>query len=173
MAAQGTEQQQKRVAWRQARQGIALTKKQRKDNKTMKTIEVKITFTEGILGTAPNNEDIYRDFIIEKGRQNGATINELDEQDELDALPEEELEKGMTVFPRDGEGNPCLYDYQVKGFFKDTCGMLKKVQGTRSSGLRAHIHIFFRDVSGLTALARVNLSTTSLLFFRYCMQTRN
>ena len=32
----------------------------------MKTIEVKLTFLEGILGTCPNDEDIYRNYIGSK-----------------------------------------------------------------------------------------------------------
>lgn len=32
----------------------------------MKTLKVKLTFTEPILGTCPQNEDIYRDFIGSK-----------------------------------------------------------------------------------------------------------
>ena len=32
----------------------------------METIKVKLTLTEGILGTSPFNEDIYRDFIGSK-----------------------------------------------------------------------------------------------------------
>jgi hypothetical protein len=29
------------------------------------------------------------------------------------------LEKGKTVFPKDENGNPFIYDYQIKGFFKN------------------------------------------------------
>ena len=32
----------------------------------MKNIKVRLTFTEGILGTSPANADIYRDFIGSK-----------------------------------------------------------------------------------------------------------
>ena len=112
----------------------------------MKTLEVKITFTEGILGTSPNDEDIYRNFIIERAKENGAQMDEQDEQEEVDALPlDEEIEKGMTVFPRDENGNPFLYDYQVKGFFKDACSMLRKVKGTKSAGIKA----FKKEIDGL------------------------
>ena len=44
----------------------------------------------------------------------------------------------MTVFPRDENGNPIFWDYQVKGFFKDACGMLRKVSKTKSSGIKAY-----------------------------------
>ena len=112
----------------------------------MKTLEVKITFTEGILGTSPNDEDIYRNFIIERAKENGTQMDEQDEQEEVDALPlDEEIEKGMTVFPRDENGNPFLYDYQVKGFFKDACSMLRKVKGTKSAGIKA----FKKEIDGL------------------------
>lgn len=112
----------------------------------MKTLEVKITFFEGILGTAPNDEDIYRNFIIEKAKANGTEINEVDAQEEVDALPtDEEIEKGMTVFPRDEDGNPFLYDYQLKGFMKDTCGMLRKVKGMKSANVKA----YKKEIDGL------------------------
>ena len=112
----------------------------------MKTLEVKITFFEGILGTSPNNEDIYRDYIINRARDNGAEIDDISEQEEVDALPiDEEIEKGMTVFPRDEDGKPFLYDYQLKGFFKDTCGMLRKVKGTKSEKVKA----FKKEIDGL------------------------
>lgn len=112
----------------------------------MNTIKVRLTFTEGILGTCPNDEDIYKRFIVDKGRSNGAEINDAVEIEELDALPvDEQIEKGMTVFPRTADGKPFLYDYQVKGFFKDTCGMLKKVPGTKSSKVKA----FKKEIDGL------------------------
>lgn len=31
-----------------------------------------------------------------------------------------------------------MYDYQVRGFFKEACGALKKVAGTKSSQIKAH-----------------------------------
>jgi len=36
------------------------------------------------------------------------------------------------------DGQPILYDYVIKGFFKDACGMLRRVTGTRSSKVRAY-----------------------------------
>ena len=94
------------------------------------TLEVKLTFTEGILGTSPKNEEIYRDFIGSKA-PDAATVEE-----EVASLGADEVaEKGMTVFPRDEEGRPFLYDYQIKGFMKDACKMLRNVPGTKSKGL--------------------------------------
>lgn len=98
----------------------------------MKTIKVKLTFTEPILGTSPANEEVYRDFIGTKA-PDAATV-----EDEVAALGTDAVvEKGMTVFPRLDDGTPFLYDYQVKGFFKDTCGGLRKVKGTKSEKIKA------------------------------------
>lgn len=112
----------------------------------METMAVKLTFTEGILGTCPNDEDIYKRFIVDKGRSNGADIPEDVEVKELEALPvDEQMDKGMTVFPRTEDGKPFLYDYQIKGFFKDTCAMLKRVPGTKSSKVKA----YKKEIDGL------------------------
>lgn len=90
----------------------------------MKKMHVKITFIEPILGTAPKNEEIYRDFIGSKA-PDAASL-----EDEVAALGVDEVaEKGMTVFPRNEDGKPIIWDYQIKGFFKDACGMLGRVGG--------------------------------------------
>lgn len=99
----------------------------------MKEIKVKLTFTEPILGTSPANEEIYREFIGKKA-PDASTVD-----DEVAALGVDAVvEKGATVFPRMEDGTPCLYDYQIKGFFKDTCGGLRKVKGTRSEKIKAY-----------------------------------
>ena len=112
----------------------------------MNTLTVKLTFMEGILGTSPNDEDIYKNFIIDKAKANGAEITMDTENAEVAALPlDEQIEKGMTVFPRTEDGKPFLYDYQIKGFLKDTCGMLKRVPDTESSKVKA----FKKEIDGL------------------------
>lgn len=112
----------------------------------MEKITVKLTFIEDILGTCPNDKEIYKNFIVDKAKANGAEISQETENAELAALPtDEEIEKGMTVFPMTDDGTPFLYDYQIKGFFKDTCGMLKKVSGTESSKIKA----YKKEIDGL------------------------
>lgn len=99
----------------------------------MKSIKVKLTFTESILGTSPSNEEIYREFIGSKSPE-AATI-----EDEVAALGVDTVaEKGMTIFPKLEDGTPYFYDYQIKGFFKDTCGGLRKVKGTEASKIKAY-----------------------------------
>ena len=95
----------------------------------MKEIKVRLTFIEGILGTAPNNQEIYREFIASKAP------DAVNAEDEIAAIGVDEFtEKGMTVFPRDNDGNPILYDYQIKGFFKDSCQMLARLTGKDENG---------------------------------------
>lgn len=99
----------------------------------MKELKVKLTFTESILGTCPNNKDIYTDYIGSKS-PDAATIEE-----EIACLGVDTVaEKGMTIFPKDEQGTPFLYDYQIKGFFKDTCGGLRKVKNSESSKIKAY-----------------------------------
>lgn len=99
----------------------------------MEKLKVRLTFTEAILGTSPANEDIYREFIGSKA-PDAASVD-----DEVAAIGADAVvEKGMTVFPRMEDGTPFLYDYQIKGFFKDTCGGLRKVPKTESSKIKAY-----------------------------------
>lgn len=98
----------------------------------MKQLKVRLTFTERILGTASANEDVYRDFIGSKS-PDAASVD-----DEVAALGADAVvEKGKTVFPKLPDGTPFLYDYQIKGFFKDTCGGLRKVKGSKSEKIKA------------------------------------
>lgn len=100
----------------------------------MEILKVKLTFTESILGTLPGNEEIYRDFIASKAP------NEATEEEEVEAMNlNEQIEKAMTGFPRTEDGKPFLYDYQIKGFFKDACSMLSRLKnGNESSKLKAY-----------------------------------
>lgn len=99
----------------------------------MKEIKVRLTFTEPILGTSPADPDIYRKFVASKA-PDAASV-----EDEVASLGADTVaEKAMTVFPRLDDGTPYLYDYQIKGFFKDTCGGLRKVKGTASEKIKAY-----------------------------------
>lgn len=88
----------------------------------MKKIKVRITFQEELLGTMSNNQEIYREFIASKS-PDADTI-----EDEVAAVGGDTVfEKVMTVFPKLEDGTPFLYDYQWKGYFKDTCGILNRL----------------------------------------------
>lgn len=90
----------------------------------MKTVNYKATFTEGLLATKPNDETVHETFIAAK-REEGIAQDELDA--ETRTLNEiDRLEKGCTVFHRNAEGKPMVWDYQVKGFLKDAIKALRR-----------------------------------------------
>lgn len=88
----------------------------------MKEIKVKITLLEEMLGTQSANPELHREFIASKAP------DALSTEEEVAALGVDEVErKDMTIFPRMEDGTPFLWDYQIKGFFKDACSMLARV----------------------------------------------
>jgi hypothetical protein len=83
----------------------------------MQTLKVSITTIEPMLGSSSANPDLHKEFIAAKAPNAEAA------EEELRALPVElQLEKAMTVFPRDDKGL-FLWDYQVKGFLKEAIGI--------------------------------------------------
>lgn len=106
----------------------------------MTELKVKITFIEEVLGTASANPEIHEEFIASKAPDAKST------EEEVAAIGVEEyVEKSMTVFPRNSEGRPILYDYQVRGNFKESCGFLRKVKGSLSSKIKA----YKKEIDGL------------------------
>ena len=106
----------------------------------MHTLKVRLTFQEEVLGTASNNPEIHSEFIASKAP------DAMSAEEEVAAIGvEEAVEKSMTVFPRNENGDPILFDYQIKGFFKDACGVLRRVPGTKSSKIKA----FKKEIDGL------------------------
>jgi hypothetical protein len=93
-----------------------------------KEYDVKLTFIEPILGTVPKDKEVYASFIKTKG----PTGND----DEMESVEETE-EKGWTGFHM-VDGSPVLYNYVIKGFFKDACGMLRRVTGTQSKKVKSY-----------------------------------
>lgn len=113
----------------------------------MKKIKGRITFTEAVLGTWPSNQNIAREFIASKS-PDANTI-----EDEVAALGADAVaDKGMTIFPpRNENGEPILYDYQIKGFFKDSCGMLGRIGGKTETGKKKAVN----ESGKLTAYKKV------------------
>ena len=99
----------------------------------MKQIKVQITFLEEILGTAAADPAVHEKYIASKAPDAPSL------EEEVAALGADEVvERTRTVFARDENGSPVIWDYQIRGFFKSKASALKKVAGTRSSGLKAH-----------------------------------
>ena len=106
----------------------------------MKEMKVRLEFFEEVLGTASSDPEIHEKYIASNAPDAPSR------KEEVEALGAEEVfEKSMTVFPRLDDGTPFLWDYQIKGFFKDSCGMLRKVKGTPSSAIKA----YKKEIDGL------------------------
>lgn len=97
----------------------------------MDKYQITLTFTEPILGTVPKDKEIYKGYIAQR-----AALTDEQLAEEL-ATVEAVEEKGWTGF-HTLDGKPVLYDYVVKGFLKDACGMLRRVKDTRSSKVKAY-----------------------------------
>ena len=106
----------------------------------MKILKIKVKTMEEILGTASPNPEIHQEFIASKAPDAPSM------EEEVAAIGVAEVfDKSMTVFPRNSDGNPIAWDYQWKGFFKDSCQMLRKVPGTECSKIKA----FKKEIDGL------------------------
>ena len=98
----------------------------------MKSIKVRITFTEECLATSPGNPEIAREFIASKAP------DAKTQEEEIEALGVEAVvEKTKTIFPK-ADGKPFFWDYQIKGMFKDDCGMLRRIEKSESGKVKAY-----------------------------------
>ena len=95
-------------------------------------IRVRLTFVDDLLGTMPGDKEVFKNFVAAKAE----TIDE--EADNIRIDMDTELERGTTIFPKTVNGDPFLYDYQIRGYFKEACKFLKKVDGTKSSKEKAY-----------------------------------
>lgn len=106
----------------------------------MKEMKVRITFTEPILGTQPADPELHTRFIASKAPDHETMA------EEVAAMGAAEVEeRSKTIFPKMEDGTPFLWDYQIKGFFKDSCGMLRRVSSSKSKKLTA----YKKEIDGL------------------------
>lgn len=106
------------------KRGLAKQQTLKKKGITMKDIRVRITLTDEMLGTMAADKNIHREYIASKAP------DALSIEEEIAAIGEEEYaEKQMTVFPRLENGTPFMWDYQIRGFFKDACAALQRCKG--------------------------------------------
>jgi len=104
----------------------------------MKKYQIEVEFIEPLLGTVPKDPEVYKSHILKR-----AALDDDEIAQELNSVEKIE-EKGWTGFHR-ANGSYVLYDYVVKGFLKDCCGMLRRVSNTESSKLTA----FKKVIDGL------------------------
>ncbi len=99
----------------------------------MKTLRFQLTTTEEMLGMSPSDKEIYDNFIASNNPEPST-------ENESDYIPDNVDAKGKTIFPVLEDGTPFFWDYQIKGFFKDACGMLARVvekdeKGKKKAGI--------------------------------------
>ena len=85
---------------------------------------VRLTFIADVLGTAANDREVYSSYIAANAP------DAMSREEEIACIGVDGMiEKGTTVFPRDEHGQPFLWDYQVRGFFKAACQSLQRCKG--------------------------------------------
>lgn len=106
----------------------------------VKTLNVRLILGEELLGMSPADKDVYANYIASKS-PDAETLEE-----ELESITEEEaLDNRKTIFPKLPNGTPFMWDYQIRGFFKEALSFLRKVPGTKASGIKA----FKKAIDGL------------------------
>jgi hypothetical protein len=99
----------------------------------MEKVRVRLILLAEMLGTAAADPNIHEKFIASNAPD--APTRE----EEIAAIGTREfVEKSMTVFPRDENGQPIVWAYQIKGFFKSACSALRTIKGTESSKIKAY-----------------------------------
>lgn len=101
----------------------------------MKELKVRVTFTEPVLGTKPNDPEIHTRFVASKAPDAKTMAEEVAL---LGADKVEELDK--TVFLRMSDGTPCIKSYQLRGFIKETLGILYKIPGTKTASDKSNYY---------------------------------
>ena len=94
----------------------------------MRKIKVKLTLLEECLGMTPTDPNIHEEFVASKAPDAPSM------EEEIEAMGVEAfVRRAMTGFPRLPDDTPFLWDYQIKGMFKDACGMLRRVPESKSA----------------------------------------
>lgn len=94
----------------------------------MKKIRVKLTLIEEMLGMMPNSQEVYGDYIASRS-PDAATVSE----EVASVGVDEVVNNGTTVFPRTDKGEPFMYDYQIRGYFKETAGFMNRNEKGKQS----------------------------------------
>ena len=100
---------------------------------TGKKIRIRITLKEEMLGMSPADPKIHEEFIASKAPD----APSLEEEVATHGV-DEVVKNDKTIFPKLEDGTPILWDYQIRGFFKESIGFLKRVSGSECSKVTAH-----------------------------------
>jgi hypothetical protein len=97
-------------------------------------IKIEMLFQEELLATKPDNLEIFKQFVESKKPKADVVFPTTPvRNDEIEAAELIE-ETGTSVFHKH-EGIVCIYDYQIKGFFKDACGSFNRMDAEFRGGL--------------------------------------
>lgn len=107
--------------------------------------EAEIQMVEPLLGSSPESKRLYEAFIASK-------TNERNGSEEMDTLLEEGNAPGRTVFHRDEHGL-FLWDYQLKGFLKETANRFKDLYGIKAmrDKVESYVYVFPRRIRLLSS----------------------
>lgn len=106
----------------------------------MKELKIRIELTEEMLGMCASDPEIHDTYIASRAP------DAMSREEEIELLGVETVQRmGKTIFPRMDDGTPFLWNYQLKGFFKDVVGMLRRVPGTHCSKVKA----YKKEIDGL------------------------
>lgn len=93
----------------------------------LKKYHVKLHFTSPILGSAPSNRDVYRDYIATKK----ADQTPEGTATEVAMIPEEVVATGKTIFRVDPTNKSLLFlPHQIRGFLKESASAVTGKQLT-------------------------------------------
>jgi hypothetical protein len=85
-------------------------------------LNVKVTFTQPLLGTASGNPELHDEFVTSRVAEFRGDRSLLEQEklkaEEVAAVATEEVQKAKTVFQHDETGL-FMFDYQWRGFFKE------------------------------------------------------
>ena len=100
-------------------------------------VRVRLTFIADVLGTSTSDEQIYRSYLADQAPDAPSV------EEEVAALGVDDvMEKGTTIFPKDEDGTPVMWDYQIRGFFKSACSSLQRCKGEAYSKNTGNLKAF-------------------------------
>jgi hypothetical protein len=109
------------------------TEEKKKKAKPMLGLRLRLILTEELLGTANANPDLHGRFVSSKAPDAPSM------EEEVATLGSETVERNaMTIFSLNADGQPILWDYQIKGFMKDACSTMRRMLDTTSEEMSSH-----------------------------------
>src|SRR5574344_2645211 len=118
----------------------------------MKYLKIKAEFIEEALGLCASDKEVHKTYIASRAPEAPSRPEKITE--EIDALGDidEVAQKQMTVFPKEKDGTPFFWDYQLRGFFKDSAGALQRAKGEEFSQATCKLKAYKQIIASSTFL---------------------